>query len=374
MNLIIFLLINLIRGKMQSNKANKVQLEGQKLMYHVHEVSAWLKGDTVAPIYIEIGPINSCNHRCSFCALDYLKSKGSAIDKDVLIRTLKNMSEFGVKSIMFAGEGEPFLYGPLAEVIEKAKGFGLDIAITTNGALFDEKKINAILKNLSWIKFSIDAGKKETYAKIHGCKEEDFLKVISNIKLACEYRSKNNSDCAIGCQMLLIPTNISEVEDLIIHIKNTGADYLVLKPYSQHPNSVNKLSLDLKKEDEHLSNLASKHSTDSFKVIYRKSSASEIYEKGIEYDICYGINFFALIDALGNIIPCNIFYEKEEYYYGNIYKNTFKEIWSGEQRKAVVAKLYKQGCKECRKGCRMNFVNKYLHALKNRDVEHINFI
>jgi len=356
-----------------SNPKN-LQLEGQKLMYHVHEVSKWLKGEMVAPIYIEIGPINSCNHKCSFCALDYLKSKGAAIDKEVLIRTLKGMAEFGVKSIMFAGEGEPFLYAPLAEVIDKAKQFGLDIAITTNGALFDEKKVKSILPNLSWIKFSIDAGRKETYAKIHGCKEDDFPKVISNIKFACDYRKKNDIDCAIGCQMLLIPTNIGEVEDLILNLKDTGADYLVLKPYSQHPNSINKLALDLNSVDDKLSGLAGKYSTKNFRVIYRRFSAEEIYDKDIQYDVCYGLNFFALIDALGNIIPCNIFYEKEEYYYGNIYKNSFKEIWSGDKRKAVMDKMYKKGCKDCRKGCRLNFVNKYLDAVKNRNVEHINFI
>ena len=37
----------------------RIQLEGHKLMYHVDEVSKWLKGETVAPIYIEMGPINA---------------------------------------------------------------------------------------------------------------------------------------------------------------------------------------------------------------------------------------------------------------------------------------------------------------------------
>src|SRR3989338_8010506 len=96
-------------------KKQKVQIEGHKLMYHVDEVSKWLKGEMVAPIYVEIGPINSCNHKCVFCALDYLKSRGSAISKDVLIANLKDMAEFGVKSIMFAGEGEPLLYHHLPE-------------------------------------------------------------------------------------------------------------------------------------------------------------------------------------------------------------------------------------------------------------------
>jgi MoaA/NifB/PqqE/SkfB family radical SAM enzyme len=355
-------------------KKQKIQIEGHKLMYHVNEVSKWMNNEIVAPIYVEIGPINSCNHNCIFCALDYLKSKGSAIDKDVLIKNLKDMAEFGVKSIMFGGEGEPLLYPHLPEVIEKAKKSGLDIAITSNGSQLSEEKTKLILKHLSWIKISMDAGTKETYAKIHGCQEEDFSELLNNIRFACDYRKDNGLDCRIGCQILLLEDNVVEVEELILKLKDIGVDYVVLKPYSQHPESINKLRLDINKHDKTLIGLSNKYSREDFRVIYRKLTFNEIEKEEIDYDVCYGINFFALIDALGNVIPCNIFYEKEEYYYGNIYKNVFSDIWKSDKRKGVIKKLYEKGCSQCRKGCRMNFVNKYLYSLKNKDVEHINFI
>lgn len=355
-------------------KKQKIQIEGHKLMYHVDEVSKWLNNEVVAPIYVEIGPINSCNHKCVFCALDYLKSKGSAIDKDVLINNLKDMAEFGVKSIMFAGEGEPLLYPHLPEAIEKAKKFGMDIAITTNGSQLSEEKIKSILKHLSWIKISIDAGTKETYAKIHGCKEEDFSRLLSNIRFACNYRKEHNLSCKIGCQILLLEDNIGEVEELILKLRDIGTDYIALKPYSQHPDSINRMGFDINKHGKNLINLSNKYSSDGFQVIYRKLTYDEIEKDEPDYDVCYGVNFFTLIDAFGNVIPCNIFYEKEEYCYGNIYKNTFSEIWKSQRRKEILKKLYKRGCLKCRKGCRMNFVNKYLYSLKTRNIEHINFI
>ena len=64
-------------------KKQKVQIEGHKLMYHVSEASRWLNGEIVAPVYVEIGITNSCNHKCIFCALDYLKNKRASIDKTV---------------------------------------------------------------------------------------------------------------------------------------------------------------------------------------------------------------------------------------------------------------------------------------------------
>jgi cyclic pyranopterin phosphate synthase len=349
-----------------------MQIDSHKLMYHVTEVSKWLNGQVVAPIYVEIGPISSCNHRCSFCALDYLKNQSNLINKEVLIKTLRNMADFGVKSIMFAGEGEPLLYPNLDEVIQNAKKFGLDVALTTNGVLFDDNKVKSMLKNLSWVKVSIDAGTKESYAKIHGCDAKDFLTLLENLRFMGNYKHKHNLPCKIGCQILLINENISEVEDLILEIKDLGLDYLVLKPYSQHPNSINKQKIKL--DYAKLIELSKKYSKGDFKVIYRKQTVQELEENEIRYDTCYGINFFCLITAEGNIIPCNIFYNKEKFYYGNIYEKTFAEIWSGKQREKVKEKLYEKGCAECRKGCRLNFINKYLNIVKTKELEHINFI
>lgn len=350
----------------------ELEIDNHKLMYHVNEVAGWLNGEIIAPIYVEIGPVNSCNHKCIFCALDYTKNKGNTLDKDVLISNLNNMADFGAKSIMFAGEGEPLLYKHLPEVIQEAKGFGMDIAITTNGIFFNEEKAKSMLKNLSWIKFSIDAGTNETYSKIHRTKKDDFEKLMKNIEFAYNYRKENNLEGKIGCQTLLIKENINEVEDLILKV-NSISDYLVLKPYSQHPDSKNKNELNIQNYNNQLKKLSKKYSKENFKVIYRESTAKEMNSK-VSYNKCYGINFFALIDTLGNVIPCNLFYEKEDYSYGNIYKNTFQKIWESERRKKVVQKIYDEGCKDCRRGCRLNFENKYLDTVKNRNLEHINFI
>jgi radical SAM protein with 4Fe4S-binding SPASM domain len=350
------------------------RLDDHKLMYHVDEVSKWLKGTAIAPIYVEIGPINSCNHNCIFCGFDYLSKDGAKLDKNLLIRNLKDMANFGVKSVMFSGEGEPLLYESLPEVIEQARGFGLDLAITTNGVLFNEEFIKSTLKHLSWIKISIDAGKGSTHARVHGHNGEDFMQIMKNLEFAAKYRRENNLSCTIGTQMILLKDNILEVEDLITEVKNRGADYLVLKPYSKHPHSLNDMNLDLKGHVSRLLELSKRHSDKTFQVVFREKTNEDIQKEGLDYDICYGLDFFAVIDSHGNLTPCHTFYSRKELCYGNLHENLFSDIWTSSARKNAVKILHKQGCADCRKGCRMNFANKFLSELKNGSIGHINFI
>lgn len=350
------------------------QLEGHKLMYHPNEVAKWLQKQDVAPIYVEIGPVRACNHNCSFCAFDYLKKNGTLLDKDILISNLQNMAEYGVKSIMFCGEGEPFLHPHLPEIIQKAKEFGLDIAVTSNGVLFTSEKAKATLPYLSWIKFSVDAGSPKIYAKTHGTTEEDFNKLLNNLKFACQHKKENNFSVQIGCQMVITDESINDVENLIIKIKDFDLNYLVLKPYCIHPQSINKQTLTQEDYDSKLFHLSKQYSTETFKVIYRGQSFKETEKEALDYDHCYGINFIVLIDALGNVLPCSVFYDKSSFIYGNINQQKFSEIWKSEKRKEVTNLVYQRGSKNCRNHCRLNFVNKYLNEIKNQKKTHINFI
>lgn len=354
--------------------AEKIQFDNHKLAYHPLEVADWLNGEQFAPIYLEIGPVNFCNHKCIFCALDYQKKKKTSINTEVLLNAIVNMASYGVKAIMFAGEGEPLLHPDLPEIIRVTKNNGIDVSITTNGVLLNEKKIDQILHNLSWIKVSIDAGIEQTYAVMHGTKKNDFNLVLKNLEYACRVRNTHNLDVSIGTQMLMLEQNINEVEKLTIKVKAAGVDYLVLKPYSQHPDSINKFNFCMTEHNQKLHELVRRYSDEKFDLVYRSATALEIESHEIKYNNCHGINFYTLIESSGNIIPCNLFYGKKEYCYGNLMDKSFQEIWEGKTRKKIVNKINSNSCSDCRVGCRLNFVNKYLYDVKNKNKKHINFI
>jgi GTP 3',8-cyclase len=88
---------------------------------------------------------------------------------------------------------------------------------------------------------------------------------------------------------------------------------------------------------------------------------------------CHGLPFFTLIDAKGNVLPCGLFYDQNEFTYGNLHENSFSEIWKGNKRKEVIKRIKEKGIETCRKGCRLDVINRYLDRLKFPEL-HDNFI
>ncbi len=350
---------------------DNLKIDSHKLNHHPGRVASWMIGENIFPLYVEIATTSACNHRCIFCALDFMDHKEHLLATQTLCDSLAEMGKNGVKAVMFSGEGEPTLHKDLSLFVKCAKKAGLDVALTTNGIPFTKKLAEQCLPHLSWVKFSVDAGTPETYANIHKTKPEDFQKLIANIKDAAGIKKKNKYSVKIGVQLLLLEENAHETITLAKKVKELGADYIVVKPYSRHPGSINKCRINYEKI-KYIQARLKKIQSDKFGVILR-AGAIEGLKNPKPYPECYALPFFALIDAQGNLLPCNLFYGKEEYYYGNLYKNTFSEILSSKKREEVLKKIYKKGTASCREICRLDQINRYLYDLKHPP-DHVNFI
>jgi len=364
---------------------DKFAIDSHKLIYHpsrvaqwVRDKSNWEKAKKIYPIYMELSPIGACNHRCTFCALDYMGYNPDKLSLPVLRNIIPEMAERGVKSIMFAGEGEPMLHKDINEMVSLTKNSGIDVAFTTNATLMDQNFVEQSMPLCSWIKVSINAGTDDTYHKIHKGKVGDFRKVIDNLKFAVKYKNKNNIKCTLGAQLVLLPENADEIESLAkICRDEIGLDYLVIKPYSQHKFSDTDIYegidytpyLDIQ---ENLEKYSNKH----FNLVFRANTMKKYSKLEPRYKKCLSTPFFwGYIEANGSVYGCSAYLSDKRFAFGNINESSFKDIWEGEFRKENYMLVRNSlDISECRLNCRMDEVNRYLDKLENNSVSHVNFI
>lgn len=349
-----------------------IRIDSHKLIYHPCEVFRWLQGENIYPIEIEIAPSGSCNHRCTFCAVDYLEYKPVLLDTKMLLDNVKQMKKNGLKSVICAGEGEPLINKNTPYMVNQMNSIGLDVAMSTNGVLLSKDISKECLSSFTWVRFSISAIQEDVYQSIHRGKNGDLKKVLDNISDAIDIKREKGLTTTLGAQCLLIPENQHQILEMAVELKKIGVDYFTIKPYSQHKQSNNHLEIDYKNLlniEKELKGIES----NNFKIFFRANAMKKIHVEK-KYDNCYALPFMVYIDSKGNIWPCVNFIGKEEFCYGNLYEETFESIWEGERRRNIMNIFQDMNInEECREACRLDEMNKYLYELKNPG-EHVNFI
>lgn len=352
--------------------AENIRMDSHKLIYHPDVVARWLKGESIYPIEVEISPSGACNHRCIFCAVDYIGYQPSFLDKDVIIRDISHMSKKGLKSVICSGEGEPLLNKDMPDIANTIKSFGVDVAMSSNGVLFTKEKALDCLGAFTWIRFSVASMEENSYNSIQRGKAGDLEKVKVNLEEAVRIKKDKKLKTTLGVQCLLLPDNMNQISDMADQLRKIGVDYLTIKPYSQHLHSENTFMIDYEAVLE-METLLKQYESEKFKIYFRANAMRKMHHEKC-YATCWGLPFMTHIDASGNVWPCVAHIGAEEFCYGNIYEKSFEEIWEGERRLEIMEKINGLGInKICREACRLDEINKYLNELKNPGA-HVNFI
>ncbi|HPG31792.1 MAG TPA: radical SAM protein, partial [bacterium] len=134
------------------------KFDDNKLMYHPERIAEWMRDKfSVCPIYLEISLTNACNHKCSFCALDYCgtRKKKTHLDINLIRKIIPDLKKRKIKSILLAGAGEPVMHPDFPEITHIIKQNGIDCAVSTNMALYSKEILKETLSNLVWIRASL---------------------------------------------------------------------------------------------------------------------------------------------------------------------------------------------------------------------------
>ena len=159
---------------------------------------------------------NACIHSCFFCSNPRTK-KNFYLKKELVFRLMREAYENGTTDIALYATGEPFMHKDLAEMVREAKRIGIKyVFITTNGSMADQERAKPVLDaGLDSVKFSINAGTRESYKEVHG--KDHFERVLSNVQWFYEYRKQVG--LKYGLYASMVPSHKTKDESQILKEK-----------------------------------------------------------------------------------------------------------------------------------------------------------
>ena len=227
-----------------------------KAIYHRENFSNFLMGkyDKVKPVSVEIVPSLECNFMCPNCTyvqnLSKARLSGSkkVMSAEIFQKVLNNITNFGIKSLVFTGGGEPFMNKKTIEYIKLARKSSYEVGVYTNGFKLTENIINQLTSlDLTFVRISLNAATYNSHGKIFGYAKNTtsstsviFNKVVNNLILLGRSKLRNKSKTTVGVSFILGHNNFDEIKllpDILRKLdceSQSGIDYAAIRPEVQY--------------------------------------------------------------------------------------------------------------------------------------------
>jgi len=198
------------------------------------------KPPALAPISINLDLTTACNYRCTHCIdWDILNTKHKHREAE-LRRSMAQMAETGMRSVILIGGGEPTLYPGFADFVAYLKQLSLQVAVVSNGSRGDRLLAAAQhMREQDWIRLSLDSGSNELFRAMHKpvdpkCDLDAICRWIPEIKAAsptvrCGYSYIITWQGSTRDEHTLLE-NIDEIAMAAERAKRAGFDYIAFKP------------------------------------------------------------------------------------------------------------------------------------------------
>lgn len=347
------------------------QFNTYKILNHPKIIRALLENRDPFPVSCEIDPSNLCNHACHWCYFgDSRKVRKANLDKGVLFKLIDELAAGKTRSITFTGGGEPLLNPATIEAIMRARKKGIRVGLVTNGGLLDQEKNKIIVSCCDFVRISLDATDTVSHMRLHRPRNrqaDNFEKILENLRRLVILRRKFNKDITIGVGFLIHKENYKELPGLAKRLKKIGIDYLQIRPIVMpQDNSLTRIWM---KAFRHVQKTIS-FSDKKFHVFPIDYRYHEMINQGRNYQCCHTHKLLAVVGADGNVYMCSLFRGNSKFSFGNLYKQSFAQIWRGERRRAIMRSLDIRRCPPCR----YNRYNEILEYMLSRNKPHADFL
>jgi len=359
----------------------------RKVFHHLDRVVELQRTGDTRPIHMTIGLTNYCNHKCSWCYINWNQAgrtsersgagdaKRRAVNADWrLIEAVGEARDMGLKAVTIVGDGEPTLHPRFEEILDRLAAMGLDIGIFSNFSMPRQSSLEAMVRHCFFIRGSIDAASAETHKVSHGT--DDFDQVIANLTRAVELRGAARRP-AIGVQFVTNQWNYRELPAAARFYRGIGVDYMTIKP--AYKNALNPAHPENEIDRDTVFALMREAQAESggrFKVYAKfpqfKEVVGQATNDGRYYRRCQATPLSPYLDEDGSVEMCGNL-KGRGFTMGNIHQSSFAEIWNSARRKDCLGRI---DLNKCPSGCKLDPLNKVLWDTFNPDADriHPNFV
>lgn len=375
-------LADLRRRIARNDKVSRNRLRLSENNAHFYAMSDFLSHEQPLdelglPEIIEIEPIHTCNLRCIMCHVSYEKLSKQRLDIRRTLRALRGVND---RWVMLASSYEPAAHPEFARLASGLSDQGFNLDMTTNGSLFTASLLAGIKDaNFRFVTVSFDGATKATFEHIR--RRANFELTIERIAALRQtfaargtYFNVNNT---------VMRSNLTEVEAAVDLWESHDFDHLGLILMRQRdPDPTLKaetLGDDMAEVHQHFSAAARRVIEREYRLVlsspafldsplradypeaftdgvvhsrhprYRLPiNPRDYYQRGYYPGMpvdCRSPFKFARINYNGDVVLC------QRFIVGNIYLNTFLEIWHGQKARAVREGIRRPGnektCHSC---------------------------
>ena len=326
-------------------------LNSKKVLYHFFDhANAYLAGERdFFPHAVEIHPTAKCNHACIHCSYMERNENRTEMDKETFDHLIESLILMKVSGVFFSGGGEPCAYPYLKDGVVRLHEEGVEVAIVTNGSLFEQMRVIEVANHLNYIAVSVPSVTQENFVKITGKPYVDRI-----LSLPERIRAMHgDASPIIGTRIVITNIIADEVPLILKTLMECGYDYAnfkIVRDYESRGLGVStEMEEKLKDEVEQLGRdgvLDSKYTNLDRIFDYRKpynpAHTCHINQMGMLAAVTPEGEVYHNISEIG----------KPEFLIGNLHDASLDELWNSPRHndvKQVSHELWCSGkCKDCR--------------------------
>ena len=160
-----------------------------------------------------------CNLRCSHCYQDdYAAFQSNDAFESILGQYKMLLNSLGMKGCLNVTGGEPLTHPGLFSILDRAKEYGLETAVLTNGTLIGKREARRLkASGVDYVQVSLD-GMRKTHDEIRG--EGSFDQAMRGIRWLC------SEGIFTTVSFTAQQRNVRDFPRLARHCRNVGVDKL----------------------------------------------------------------------------------------------------------------------------------------------------